>query len=317
MSDPIPTTADVEAFDSPLDDAPPPHPAATLVGGFLMGAADLVPGVSGGTIALVIGIYERLVAQVRTGAAVLGAGLRGRFTAARADLAELQWRFVLPLGLGILTALAVLSSLLEHLLEEQPVLLSGLFLGLVAGSVAIAAREFRTPPAAREWTVMVATAVVVFLVLGLRAGRVEDPALAVLFLGGAVAVCAMILPGISGSFILLLMGLYDPVISAVSQRDLTVVAVVGVGAVVGLATFSTLLHWLLEHHHEVVLAALIGLMAGSLRVLWPWPAGEHGVGETALGAPDGQVLATVGLAVVGVLFVVVIAGLGDRFARRA
>lgn len=316
MSDPTPTAADVESFDSPLDDAPPPHPAATLVGGFLMGAADIVPGVSGGTIALVIGIYERLVAQVRTGAAVLGSGLRGRLTAARADLGELQWRFVLPLGLGILTALAVLSSVLEHLLDEQPVLLSGLFLGLVAGSVVIAAREFRTPPATREWAVTVVSAVVVFLVLGLRAGRVEDPALLLLFLGGAVAVCAMILPGISGSFLLLLMGLYDPVISAVSQRDLTVVGVVAIGAVVGLATFSTLLHWLLEHHHEVVLAALIGLMAGSLRVLWPWPAGEHGVGETALGAPDTQVLATVGLAVVGVLVVVVIAGLGDRFARR-
>ncbi len=126
----------------------------------------------------------------------------------------------------------------------------------------------------------------------------------------------MILPGISGSFILLLLGLYDAVIGAVSGRDLAVVAVVGVGAVLGLALFSTLLHWLLANHHAVVLASLIGLMAGSLRVLWPWPSGVDGVGDTRLGAPGEQVLPTIGLAVVGFVVVIVIARLGDRFTRR-
>ena len=100
-----------------------------------------------------------------------------------------------------------------------------------------------------------------------------------------------------------------------SDRDLAIVVVVGLGAVLGLALFSTLLHWLLANHHAVVLAALIGLMAGSLRVLWPWPAGEDGVGDTALGAPGDQLLPTLGLAVIGFAVVIVIARLGDRYTR--
>lgn len=304
-----------ELFDSPLDDAPPPHPLATLVGGFLMGSADIVPGVSGGTIALVIGIYERLVGQVRTGASALGRLARGDLRSAVAEARMVQWRFVLPLGIGILAAIGLLSSGLEHLLEEQPVVLSGLFLGLVAGSVVVAFREFEGAVGPPQWTTIAVTAVAVFLLLGLRSGRVDDPSLAIFFAGGAVAVCAMILPGISGSFILLLLGLYDAVIGAVSGRDLAVVAVVGIGAVLGLALFSTLLHWLLANHHDLVLAALVGLMAGSLRVLWPWPAGEDGVGDTALGAPGEQVLPTIGLAVVGFVVVIGVARLGDRFTR--
>lgn len=313
MSDHAPPT-DAELFDSPLDDAPPPHPAATFVGGFLMGSADIVPGVSGGTIALVLGIYERLIAQVRTGAAALGRGARADLRAAGGELRLLQWRFILPLGVGILLAIATLSSGLEHLLDEQPVLLSGLFLGLVAGSVVVSFREFRGTVAAPHVATMAVTAVAVFALLGLRSGRIADPSLAVFFAGGAVAICAMILPGISGSFILLLIGLYDAVISAVSGRDLAVVAAVGLGAVLGLAIFSTLLHWLLANHHDLVLASLIGLMIGSLRVLWPWPAGPDGVGDTAIGAPAGQVGATLALAVVGFLVVLVVARLGDRFA---
>ncbi len=294
-----PAQPDDELFDSPLDDAPPPHPLATFVGGFLMGAADIVPGVSGGTIALVIGIYERLIGQVRTGAAAMSRLVRADPRRALAEARLVQWRFVLPLGVGILLAIATLSSLLEHLLEEQPVLLSGLFLGLVAGSVVVAMREFDDVVRPSHLVVVAVTTVAVFALLGLRSGRIEDPSLLVFLAGGAVAICAMILPGISGSFILLLLGLYNAVIAAVSARDLDVVAAVAIGAVVGLALFSTLLHWLLANFHDLVLAALIGLMAGSLRVLWPWPAGADGVGDTGLGAPTGQVPATIGLALVG------------------
>ena len=316
MSDHVPA-APAEAADDlgPLEPGPPPHPAVTLAGGFLMGSADIVPGVSGGTIALVLGIYERLVGQVSRGAGALGVIARGDLRGGLTRLRQVQWAFVLPLGVGIGLALAVLSSVLEHLLEEQPVLLSGLFLGLVAGSVVIASREFEGRASTREWVAGVVTAVVAFLLLGLRPATVSDPAPAVLFLGGAVAVCAMILPGVSGSFLLLLLGLYDAVIAAVSDRDLLVVATVGLGAVLGLALFSRLLHWLLATHHDVMLAVLIGLMAGSLRVLWPWPAGADGVGDTGLGAPDGQVAAVIGLAAVGVLVVIGIATLGHRFNR--
>ena len=205
MTDPARSTtpaaadeASEDVFDSPFDDAPPPHPFATLVGGFLMGSADIVPGVSGGTIALVIGIYERLIGQVRTGASALGRLARADVSGAVAEARLVQWRCVLPLGVGILAAIGLLSSGLEHLLEEQPILLSGLFLGLVAGSVVVAFREFDDPVGVREWAVMAVTAVVVFGLLGLRSGRITDPSLLIFFAGGAVAICAMILPGISG-----------------------------------------------------------------------------------------------------------------------
>ncbi len=295
-----------------ITEAPPAPPAwATFVGGLLMGSADIVPGVSGGTIALVFGIYERLVAEVRGGAGAIAALVRLDVRGALERAKAVNWVFVLALGAGILTAIVALASVLEHLLEDEPVLLSGLFLGLVAGSVVVAAGMLKVPQASHVG-IGVVVAVVAFVGLGVKGGTIADPALPVYVAGGAVAICAMILPGISGSFILLLLGLYDAVIGAVSDRDLIVVAAVGVGAVVGLALFSTLLNWLLEHHHDVVLAALIGLMAGSMRVLWPWPAGEDGVGDTGLGAPDGDVLGVVLLAIVGAVVVLAVAALGRR-----
>ena len=313
-----PTTHD--GLDRPHDHtvAPPPrlplraYPRV-LATGFAMGSADIVPGVSGGTVALVLGIYDRLVGAVRQGTRGLAALLRGRPRDAWRALAAVDWGFLLVLLGGIATAVVLLAGVLERLLEEQPVLLSAAFLGLVAGSVVVAADEVRevTP---RVWAIGTVTAVVTFLVLGLRAGTLTDPSLLVLVGGGALAICAMILPGISGSFLLLLVGLYEVVLSAVDDRDLVSIAAVGLGAVVGLALFSTLLHWLLDHHRDTVMAALLGLMVGSLRVLWPWPSGEQGVGDTRLGAPDGQVLGAVLLGVGAALLVVVVARLARRVA---
>lgn len=276
-----------------------------------MGSADIVPGVSGGTIALVFGIYERLVAEVRGGAGAIAALVRLDVRGALDRAKAVDWTFVISLAVGILTAIVALANVLEHLLEDEPVLLSGLFLGLVAGSVVVAAGMLKAP-AASHVAVGAVVAVVAFVGLGVKGGTITDPSLLVYVAGGAVAICAMILPGISGSFILLLLGLYDAVIGAVSDRDLLVVGAVGLGAVVGLAAFSTLLNWLLEHHHDVVLAALIGLMAGSMRVLWPWPAGEDGVGDTGLQAPDGDVVGVVLLVVVGAVVVLAVAALGRR-----
>ena len=281
--------------------------ATTYVSGFLMGSADIVPGVSGGTIALVLGIYERLIVNIRQGARAASLLVRLDLRDAVRALRHVEWSFLLPLLLGIGTAIVTLASGLEHLLENEPVYLSAGFAGLIVGSVVVSYREL-DERSVRTHGLLVLSAVATFLLLGLRSGRFEDPSVLVLFGGGALAICAMILPGISGSFILLMIGLYETVLGAVEDRDLLALAAVGVGAVVGLAAFSTLLNWTLRRYREIVLAVLVGLMAGSLRVLWPWPSEPDGVGTVALGAPaSGEVLPAAGLAVLGAGLVVAVA----------
>ena len=245
----------------------------SIVRGFLMGSADIVPGVSGGTIALVLGIYERLIASVRAGSSALGSFLRLDGSAGIGWLKRVEWRFIVPLGAGIGLAVIALSHLLERLLHEQAILMSALFLGLVAGS-AVIAWKLLTLHDLRRISIIVVVGVVVFVLLGLRedtssdtAAQMADPALWAFFASGAVAICAMILPGISGSFILVMLGMYGPLLSAVTSRDLGSLAVFMIGAVIGLALFSQILHRGLRDHYNSMMAALIGLMLGSLRVL--------------------------------------------------
>ena len=252
-----------------------------------MGAADVVPGVSGGTIALLLGIYDRLVRQIALLSSAAGQLLRGRLRQGLATARRAEWAFLASLVTGIAIAVLGLVELVRLGIDRQPVALSAAFFGLVATTVVTTRREVR------QWrpglaAVAVATAVVVFVLLGVRPGSVADPAGAVLIGAGALAICAMILPGISGAFILLLLGLYDPITEAVADRDIAAVALFALGAVIGLGLFSRLLQRLLERRRNVVIAVLMGLMAGSLRVLWPWPVGDpdaEGFGNSALGAP--------------------------------
>ncbi|MDP2622715.1 MAG: DUF368 domain-containing protein [Actinomycetota bacterium] len=283
-----------------------PH-LLNVVRGFLMGSADVVPGVSGGTVALVLGIYERLVTTIHAGSAALGFVLRGRFGDARRRLGDVEWSLLLPLLAGIGLAVLSLASLIDRLLEEQPQNTAAAFFGLVLGSIVIAWQLVVRWDATRlVWGL--ASAAVAFLVLGLRGDPVIDPSLG-LFLGaGAVAIVAMILPGISGSFILLMLGMYQAVLDAVTDRDLAVVGVFLIGAVTGLAAFSTLLHRLLRDHHDTVIAALIGLMLGSLRVLWPWPDGAD---TAALSRPVDWGIPAL-LAMAGAAVVLVIGWLANR-----
>jgi putative membrane protein len=239
-----------------------------------MGAADIVPGVSGGTVALVFGIYERLVHSIGMGARALGSVIRGRLRRAVTNLGEVDWWFLVPLGAGILTAVGLLSSVIESQLRERPEEMAGLFFGLVLGSIVVGWRLVRHRRPA-DLAIMAAVGVVAFVLLGLQSGPVADPPLLAYLGAGAITICAMILPGISGSFLLLMMGMYAAVLGAVHDTDLVPLGVFAVGAVIGLALFSTVLNWLLEHHHDLLLSSLLGLMVGSLRVLWPWP---HGVG---------------------------------------
>lgn len=278
----------------------------SVVGGFLMGTADLVPGVSGGTVALVIGIYERLVASIREGSSALGSVLRGSFTGFKEHLGRVEWSFLLPLLAGILAAVVTLARILGDQLEERPTILAGLFFGLVLGSVVIAWRRLRQPTPVRV-LVAVGVAAVLFISLGFGDGTaVGDPSLLALFGAGAVAICAMILPGISGSLILLLIGMYSAVLGSVNDRDLVALGIFLIGAIVGLGVFSQVLYWGLSRHHDLILAALVGLMAGSLRVLWPWP---DGVDSAVLATPGNDWLGVGMASMVGFAAVFLIARL--------
>jgi putative membrane protein len=279
-----------------------------LVRGFLMGSADVVPGVSGGTIAVLVGIYERLVHAISMASRALGNVLRLRFREALARLREIDWGLIVPLLIGIATAILLLAGVISNLLETQPVAMAGLFTGLVAASAWVAWRMIRLPNGTTA-IVMLVVALATFFLLGLKGGEVIDPSWLVIFGSGAIAICAMILPGISGSFLLLMLGMYDFIISAVDERDFPIMGVFALGCIVGLALFSQVLDWSLAKHHDIVVAAMVGLMIGSFRVLWPWP---NGVDSTELGTPlDGWWIA-VGLGFLAAAVVVVLTLLFER-----
>jgi putative membrane protein len=290
---------------------------ANFLRGAAMGSADIVPGVSGGTVALVLAIYHRLIVAIRTGSSALGRLLRLDVRGAIRRLGEVEWLLLIPLGAGILTAVLLLASTIEHQLEAHPVQMAGLFLGLVAGA-AVVATGLLTRRDAREWALIAGSGVAFFLLLGLTDSALEARAVGEVpawqfFLSGAIAICAMILPGVSGSFLLVAMGMYQPVLAAVTSRDYVSLAVFLLGCVVGLALFSQLLHWALSEHYDTVMALMIGLLVGSLRILWPWPDGGNSV---ALGPPDEAVAATVGLAVLGFVVVLAVDRIAHRLERR-
>jgi len=248
--------------------------AAQLLRGFAMGCADVVPGVSGATVALALGIYEPLVAAIRRFVALGVAVVRLDVQGVRRELRRAPWRFILPLAVGIAAAFLSLAHVIEAALERYPVELAALFLGLVAGSIGVAWSRLRDRGAANLGIVLV-VGIVAAVGLGARSGMLSDPPWWFVSLSGAVAICAMILPGISGSFVLLMLGMYDFMLRALNDRDVPVIALFGAGVALGLATFIPVLEWTLKRWHDRVLAAMIGLMLGSLRVLWPWPGGAE------------------------------------------
>ena len=255
------------------------RPITRIAQGALMGAANVVPGVSGGTLALMFGIYERLIGAIRDGARALARFARGDVRGGIERLKSVEWGLLLPLAGGAFITVIVLAGLLESGLEEYPEAMAGLFLGLVVASIVV---SWRLP----NWdgprlALMALVGVALFAALGWQTGPVADPSPLVLFLAGAIAICAMILPGLSGSFLLLMFGMYEAVLTVIDERMIGDAIVFGIGAVLGLALFASLLTRLLERHHDTMLAVLIGLMVGSLRVLWPWPNGVGVIGDTA------------------------------------
>ncbi len=284
-----------------------------------MGSADIVPGVSGGTVALVLGIYDQLIRNISQGAHALKQVLTRDVSGAIATFKRIEWVWLFTLLAGIFAAIIALSSVIETLLHEQPIRMAALFFGLIVGSIWVALRMLDKVDGVAI-ALMLGIGGTMFLLLGLRSDtEVADTAAEIVtkswwvfFLAGAIAICAMILPGISGSFILVMLGMYTEVLGAVNDRDVTVLIAFMLGCVVGLALFSTLLNWLLERYHRWVLAAMIGLMLGSTRVLWPWP---NGTNTTTMTLPREDVVIPLVIMIVGAAVVVIVDLLAVRFVQ--
>lgn len=280
-----------------------------VVRGGLIGAAEIVPGVSGGTIALIVGVYETIIRSAGhlVRALVLGlGGVLGRGTAPRGrdHLRHVRWGALLPLGIGMLAAIVLGARFLEPLLEEHPVPSRALFAGLILASLVVPARMVGGRWTAAETGIGVLAAAAAFVLTGLPPAGAQDPALPAVALAAAFAVCALVLPGVSGSFLLLTVGFYQPTLAAVNDRDLAYLGVFVLGAVLGLGLFVAGLQWLLEHRHRITLVVMTGLMAGSLRALWPWQDEDRTLLAPGEGVPGAVALVLVGAAAVLVLILV-------------
>ncbi|SHJ41379.1 DUF368 domain-containing protein [Pseudozobellia thermophila] len=234
--------------------------------GMAMGAADVVPGVSGGTIAFISGIYEELISSINNIDISLLKTLRQQ--GVKEAWTRLNGNFLLALFAGIGISVLSLAKLVSWLLENKPILIWSFFFGLVIASILLVGKEVRKWSAA-TLLALVAGALIAYYITTLPpSGSVDS--LPFLFLSGAVAVCAMILPGISGAFILVLLGSYKTIIDALHNVDLKVIAVVGFGAVFGLLSFARLLKWMFNNYKNLTLALLTGFIIGSLNKIWPW-----------------------------------------------
>jgi putative membrane protein len=241
----------------------------TILQGIGIGAANVIPGVSGGTMALIFGIYERLIeiasGSVRAGLLIL----KFDFKRAVSELSVLPWGFILPLILGIAIAPIAGARFIPGWLESFPEESRSLFFGLILGSIAIPWLQIRTPKAG-HYLLLVVAAVAAFLIAGIPAAESANPSLGFVFVAGAIAMSAMILPGVSGAYLLLVMGLYSPILGAIENFDIAIILVFMAGAGVGVGGFSVFVGWLLKRFHDGTMAVLVGLMLGSLRALWPW-----------------------------------------------
>ena len=234
--------------------------------GMAMGAADVVPGVSGGTIAFISGIYEELITTIS--GVNLGLLSTWKANGFKAMWEELNGNFILALFAGILVSIFSVMRLANYLLENHPILIWSFFFGLVVASIWFVGKQIP------KWTwkivlALVIGAAVAFYIVSLPPLSASNSYL-FLFFAGALAVCAMILPGISGAFILVLLGAYKSITEAAHDFDLKTLGIVGIGAIFGLLTFSKILKWLFVHYSSITLAVLTGFIAGSLNKIWPW-----------------------------------------------
>ncbi len=299
-----------------------------MLKGMGMGAADVVPGVSGGTIAFITGIYEELVHSIKN----IDYATISRIW--KEDIPSfwkaINGNFLLSVVAGILISVLTLARLLEYLLINHPVLIWSFFFGLIVGSAVFIARSIE------KWNVGTVISLLVgigvaWIITGITPADTTE-AWWFIFLSGALAICAMILPGISGSFILLLLGKYQFILNALNEGRISVIAVLLMGALVGIVSFSHLLSWLLRKYHHLTIAVLSGFMIGSLNKIWPWKItveeylDSHGIARPLvernvlpgrfeeLGGTDPQLLWAVLLALAGFCLIFAFEGFGKKRA---
>jgi putative membrane protein len=286
------------------------------VRGGLIGVAEVIPGVSGGTIALIVGIYEQLI----DGAGHLARGVanlivdvpRGRgILRAKTHFSAVKWVVILPVGVGMLLAIVVAAALVAPLIESHPEATKAVFAGLIVASLIVPIRMAGLPWRVRDIVLAACAAALTFFLTGFAPLPSAQPPLVLVAVAAAFAICALVLPGVSGSFLLLTLGMYAPTLNAVNERDFVYLAVFALGALVGLGFFVSGLQWLLANHHRLTLVVMTGLMVGSLRALWPWQSEDN-----VLLAPAGNVALFVALFMAGAAGVLVLIFAETRLAKK-
>jgi putative membrane protein len=244
-----------------------------FVRGVLIGIAEIIPGISGGTIALITGVYSRIInsaAEAFKGLGLLATFSKKNFVQAGARFRSMSWSMLIPMLIGMVLALFAAAGIVEPLLEQYPTMTKALFAGLIAASLAVPIKLSGGKWGLTEYAVALAAATAAFAFTSIPRGADLDPGFFLIAGSAAIAVCALVLPGVSGSYLLLALGMYAPTIAAVNDRDFGYLGTFVLGAIVGLGAFVGLLQWLLEHKARITLVVMSGLMVGSLRALWPW-----------------------------------------------
>lgn len=256
---------------------------ANTVRGALIGIVETIPGVSGGTVALVVGIYDDLIASAHhatTAARRLIAGPHRREGFAE-EIRHVQWALVIPVLVGMAIAVFTVAGPMKMLVEQHPQHVRAAFFGMVLASVLVPLKLAGRPLKPRDGVIFAIALIATFVLLSLPSMRLQ-PNPVTIVATAALAVSALVLPGVSGSFLLLTFGLYESTLNAVHERDFGYLGLFLLGALLGLVFIVKALRWLLTHHHRSTMVALTGLMVGALRSLWPWQSEDsrlQGIGE--------------------------------------
>jgi len=269
------------------------HHIVLFFKGLAMGAADVVPGVSGGTIAFISGIYSELINTIKS--INMQALKILRHQGVLAAWEHINGTFIMVLLGGILTSLFSLARIMHYLLDTYPLPLWAFFTGLIVGSVAYLLRQHPLSGSLEKFFFVLG--VVIAYGISMAPPMVLEGSLITMFFAGSIALCAMILPGISGSFILVLLGLYPVFIGAIANLQLDILVVFASGGIIGLMIFSRLLSWLLAHFQDRVIAVMCGFLVGSLNVIWPWKevvTSGQALGQTASNLLPNQFFAVAG-----------------------